>query len=1785
MTNPIQQVNQGNSGNANSVPLVQSYLMNDDSTISANYVTNVSMSLSVAPTATPSTPAPQVTDLQPPYTYHLSAEDIARVNNLATQGKWDEIKQIFVGALNSYRSQLADAPLVQIGPLQSHVDALSPIENYSVDQIASLFGVTLPPALPAAPPPKPTIFTPYNAQPTDSIYSIISGNRKNALNELYDDSQFKDMYWMPNLNGQWEGVFGDSDVKELKQYADSNDVTSTQNFLNQKRSEYAAKANDPNSSLIEVSTYSGRVNAIDSILSTGNNVIGTLFTKSPSGFLLFNEQKWKDARDRLNKWNNLTSVLAKIVQSKGEGHNIVSQEMLSISGYTQMNIDQTVAKENEIFNKFADKKLSENLDAINNHNEKLSNDLKRIAKEEELNDPMTEFWTNLGGSLIAIVAAIFGGALSLGAAAVIASSSISAGASVAIQKFSSEDDIEYQKRLAKIDDDLAQVRAAQAQQNREDAQKIQNKKNEFSQMMQIKDQTGMIAAMALSLGIDIAMDGMNLGDVSANTANGYQELARAKVLKIQEKVRQLQSLMNHLKNLNQGRRKSRNAVHQEMTGAEGPKSSEGFEQAFQSEINQKLQLLTRKQQMIEQSINAFNQARRALEQAKKAEKSLEGRLVGSLMSGFLGGLVPIGGVGMAAASGVSGGVLNYEATSNAENSEKKFDPGQIDWTTASQKGLTQSDFDLETLLTQKQQQIGNQINLDVQSLLIQSMLDGTQNKNMTMNVSQDRQMFNGMAASAVQQKMETLNRLQNAFLALKENTLQSHNTVHSEMSDVAGEKNLTNTKAIYRSEYDLYLQNLTQKTAQVQEKINAHNQKAMDQMNIDKARFGILTSSVSGLFSGLGQGLTANSTTALRGVLGATEVAVSGLSDDLYDLSLANSDQNIGKGGYSDYRNASYENYQQIKNLNTTLDQMLNDLDPTHFEELVITDSSGRKVVDQENLMKKILKISQENILHRALTSLQKAKSDLRNMVHAEMTSHRGKNAGTLSEETITSEKKLASECLRRAGEQLQEIASLETRKADAVQNFNQQITRHGLAASTLALGSFAGSVSSLYYFQTASDLIGAGADLTFAAQEVEETTLREKINRNETVQSIIDKNQANNQDKALSRLERLEAELTLKLLDLKAKEGDFGVSTLNSASIAYARRMIEKIDNLKELYIRLRKEKAQARTLIKPGSALNGVAAEIAKDVNDYIKEIEQAINNENNTLSQQQNSRASRMYQKLSTVSNSTSQGLFSLGGSLNNKNALNFSNTQQLLRNLSTLRGSLHLSNQFLIKDYVTHQNKQSGIEEVDSDLATNAHDELAVAAKKDESEIALTQNALSLNGQISAMVFGAIFPLSSLLHETMNENQLINHYAKNLTEKRLASLRTQQSKLKQNVTTTQNLLEKQLSELQTLGQKHNSSLVPEIKSALTDLADQKTENLVKLSKTLNQINANQFGKEGQSLIEAIAAQTATHHQSVQKLKNTEEKIQNIQKNIDQDLAQLRTALSYYPKLSGKLSELTAQIGELRVEPQTLNHPLVKEYLKTKKEIFTHQKTIARLTQEIMDPDLETFLKNEDTRLQAGLQNYSKLAILLQAAKETRKAEYYAQNFRKLSQEISVDLIRIKNLEQTKNKLAEIEMLAKAGELIEDASTAKAQVVHQILDNEAILQMAHTEHLTASNENYDDLIKRLEKLYAGYSYMSPGYAQVTHSLYEKGKLNQLENEYTQLKKVTPVNANEKLALRRARTRYLVEKSKQLNKGDSAVAYERYQNYYVTVKKSQNAIEAEKMLDLALNELEAEL
>jgi hypothetical protein len=392
----------------------------------------------------------------------------------------------------------------------------------------------------------------------------------------------------------------------------------------------------------------------------------------------------------------------------------------------------------------------------------------------------------------------------------------------------------------------------------------------------------------------------------------------------------------------------------------------------------------------------------------------------------------------------------------------------------------------------------------VQSLLIQSMLDGTQSKDMALNVSQDRQMFNGMAASAVQQKMELLNRLQNAFLALKENTLQSRGSVHAEMSDVAGEKNSTSTKAIYRSEYDLYLQNLGQKTAQIQEKINASNQKAMDQMTVDKARFGILTSSVSGLFSGLGQGLTENSTTALRSLLNATEAGVSGLSGELYDLSLSNSDQNIGKGGYSNYRHASYENYQQIKNLNHTLDQMLGELDPAHFDNLVVTDGSGRKVVDQEQLMKKILQISEENILNRSLSSLQKAKTEMRNMVHAEMTSHRGKSAGTLSDETIVSEKKLASECLRRAGEQLQEIASLETRKADAIENFNHQVIRTSLAASTLGMGSFSDNVSSLYYFQTASDLLGAGADATFAAKEIEEKSLRDQLNNNETVQKLL---------------------------------------------------------------------------------------------------------------------------------------------------------------------------------------------------------------------------------------------------------------------------------------------------------------------------------------------------------------------------------------------------------------------------------------------------------------------------------------------------------------------------------------------------------------------------------------------------------------------------------------------------------------------------------------------------------
>jgi hypothetical protein len=632
------------------------------------------------------------------------------------------------------------------------------------------------PATPATNNPSPFEqtgqFSPYQQTPTDSVVTIINGNRKNVLTQLLDPKNFTKLYVAKKLKDPYQILFTEDEIKNIQSMAEANDLTGIKNFLTNKKNDFQNLLNnetDPD----RRATYRNRVETYQNLIDMDQNLIPTAFNDQTTGFLLFDEQKWKDARDRLNKWNNLTAVLAKLVQFKGDGHNIVSQEMLSISGYTQMNIDQTVAKENEIFNKFADKKLSENLDAINNHNEKLSNDLKRIAKEEELNDPMTEFWTNLGGSLIAIVAAIFGGALSLGAAAVVASSTISAGASVAIQKFTSEDDIKYQKRIAEIENKLADVREAQAQQNKEQAQVIQNKKNDFNQMMQINDQKGMITAMALSLGIDIAMDGMNLEEVTTSTANGYQEIARAKVLRIQEKVRQLQALMNHLKNLNQNRRKNRNLVHQEMTGSEGPKSSESFEQAFQTEVNQKLQLLSRKQQLIEQSVNTYNQARRALEQAKKAEKSLEGRLMGSLVSGFLGGLVPIGGIAVAAASGVTGGVLNYESTLNAENSEKKFDPGQIDWTTASQSGFTQADFDLDSLLQQKQQQIGNQINLDVQSLLIQSMLDGTQTKDMALNVSQDRKMFNGMAVSAVQQKMEILNRLQNAFLALKENTMQS----------------------------------------------------------------------------------------------------------------------------------------------------------------------------------------------------------------------------------------------------------------------------------------------------------------------------------------------------------------------------------------------------------------------------------------------------------------------------------------------------------------------------------------------------------------------------------------------------------------------------------------------------------------------------------------------------------------------------------------------------------------------------------------------------------------------------------------------------------------------------------------------------------------------------------------------------------------------------------------------------------------------------------------------------
>jgi hypothetical protein len=266
------------------------------------------------------------------------------------------------------------------------------------------------------------------------------------------------------------------------------------------------------------------------------------------------------------------------------------------------------------------------------------------------------------------------------------------------------------------------------------------------------------------------------------------------------------------------------------------------------------------------------------------------------------------------------------------------------------------------------------------------------------------------------------------------------------------------------------------------------------------------------------------------------------------------------------------------------------------------------------------------------------------------------------------------------------------------------------------------------------------------------------------------------------------------------------------------------------------------------------------------------------------------------------------------------------------------------------------------------------------------------------------------------------------------------------------------------------------------------------------------------------------------------------------------------------------------------QTLSHPAVKEYLRIKKEIMLHQSAITRFTQEIMSPELENFLRDEDKRIQAGLQNYSRLAILLQAVQETEQTNSMILKINKLNEGLSGDLIRLKNIQQAKNKLADIEILAKAGEMMEDKKTMQMQVIRKVLDAEAALQLADRfQHQTP--EDYQELKKRLEKLYAGFSYMSQGYAQISHSLYEKGKLTQLENEYLNLKKVTPLQPAEKLALRRARTRYLIEKSKQLSKGDAAAAYELYQSYYLKIKNSQDVSRTEKQLDLALNQLESEL
>lgn len=657
--------------------------------------------------------------------------------------------------------------------------------------------------------------------------------------------------------------------------------------------------------------------------------------------------------------------------------------------------------------------------------------------------------------------------------------------------------------------------------------------------------------------------------------NDYLELDEGRLQVLRNRFYLSKNIRKAWNVVNNSKSEMRNLVHEEMTGISGREKSKTAEKMQELEGDHAEQLFNTRLQMTQQKMGLHNQYRYLLQKEIAARVqwfynicSNFAMIVAMIVGGWAG--IIIGLVG--AAYRLGGAAYADSAVELYEPDAPSYDPTVRDVNTGNVV------WDVINETDNMSDQVYNQVSGE--------MIVGTNDDLFAIDYKQ---------IAALQLKLTRINNAKQAILALYKEKASVRKLVHMEMTTI-GSREMSDY-VTHMNKIDFFKLQLL--SFVLNEYVTAKNFSEIQKKEMEAA---IRTFIISLAFAAGGAGG--------GGAVGGSSGAAIGYGiGNILGTLVSELMNNITYGSYgASFGDADLPPYlASLRNTNqNSTEARLNQLEMEIYEDLLangICDDVGDGYwgVNASHAAQLRAKLGRIANIKSVMASVQKAKADMRNLVHMEMTNVSGRRSGEYVEGVNRAEAETSLRLFNYLIQYLDQRVQVQNR----ARNAQKAVTTSGIKAAVSAvvtvgfsMGGYFGGVSRLYYLITPTiQLLNSVVDLI--ANLVYSRTGLGKLGDYNVAQTLQGIKKSNSPNATLNRLDALEREAYLDITQNLIEELGAGRWGLSSGTYALFRHRMEKIFNIKDAVARARAAQAEARSIVH--STMTGMGGRASEAMAAY--------------------------------------------------------------------------------------------------------------------------------------------------------------------------------------------------------------------------------------------------------------------------------------------------------------------------------------------------------------------------------------------------------------------------------------------------------------------------------------------------------------------------------------------------------------------------------------------------------